>query len=246
MHTSTMLTPADFTYERAGSRAAVMFDDVFTGYHPLDRTAVAWIDSVQAVRSTNLAMLALTTAFYESLRRRHTGEFFDYPQHFALGATAAGAPPAEFPAGAAWSMLDVWPDCKRKLVAGGVCEMLAAAFELQINRVLWPATWWTSTAELPAGVLPAHMLRMLRTSLKQVLVYNDDPSPDAHARFDLAAADASIRIVGTRAVATVLEGVYPHLPESRRPASSDASLASDYLVVTPAVFLSRYARCFAA
>lgn len=242
MHTSTMLTPADFAYERAGSRVA--FDDVFPGYHQLDRTAVVWTDSALAVRHTNLAVLALTTAFYESLRRRHTGEFFDYPQHFSLGAIDAGAPPAEFPAGGAWSMLDVWPECKRKLIAGGVCEMLAAVFELQINRVLWPASWWMSTAALPTGVLPAHVLKMLRTSFKQALVYRDDASPVTPLA-EQQSRSHTLRVTGTPAVATVLAGVYPHLPESQRPTPRAAPIVSEYLVVPLAEFLARYERCFA-
>lgn len=243
MHTSTMLTPTDFEYERAGSRVA--FDDVFTDYHPLDRTAVAWSHSTRAVLETNLAVLALTTAFYESLRRRHAGEFFDYPQHFSLGVGPVGMDSADFPSGGAWSMLDVWPECKRKLIPGRGHEMFTAVFDLQVNRILWPMSWWVGANAWPDGDLPGHIHKMLHTSLKQVLVYRDEDSSAAQSLFERSSDGTVYRISGTRAVATVLEGVYPHLPESRRPAPSDAPLVREYLAVSPAEFLSRYERCFA-
>lgn len=265
MHTSTLLTPADFSFERrvAGRGEAISLAQAFPDYHPQDRVAVVWSDASAAVVRTGVGILALTTAFYESLRQQQAGEFFDYPQHFSLefATNAPEATPESAPVnehGRAWSMLDVWPECKRKTIRGGVSEALAAIFELQINRVFWPASWWSRVGHEPAGAVPNHIARMLRTSLKQTLLYRDADGASASATpaTDLASSP-SLRVAGTLAVTNVLKDVYVHLPESRRPSeggpagtsnTADARTtgpANEYVTLEPSRFLAHHARCFA-
>ena len=130
MHTSTVLGSGDFQYWQIASNAQKTLDE-FTAcwphYHHQDRIGVVAPCLATGICYTGYALLALTTAFYDVLRQRHT-PFYDYPQHFAFldvnddGVYTAGRRVRLDLAalGSPWGALDVWPESNWIFASGKV------------------------------------------------------------------------------------------------------------------------------
>jgi hypothetical protein len=186
MHTSTRLQAGDFQFARRqqGQWQPIDFAAFCPDYHPLDRVGVVSPCLEDGVLGAGGAVLALTTAFYDTLRARG-GDFFDYPQHFAIvGATAAGVQTGDGPLALntpklwdAWSWLDVWPACKWITATPTATALLQRVFDLQINRLFWPRGLHPAADEAPP---PAYMQKMLRTHLKQVTLYEPPGQPQSN------------------------------------------------------------------
>lgn len=182
MHTSTVLQASDFVYRRLGPEtgAAADFDSLFPDYHELDRVGVVSLTLEEAILHTGVALLALTTAFYDAQRAKGA-PFFNYPQHFALLGGAGGKIQTRSGAvamspevlGPSWGNLDVWPESNWHLGPPTAEGMLRRAFDLQINRLFWPERL---APQQPEVRLPSYVPRMLRSRLKAVYYY-DSASP---------------------------------------------------------------------
>jgi len=165
-----------FWQHRAQRSTARDFMAFCPDYHALDRVGVVSPTLEAGILHTSHALLALTTAFYDTLRARTT-EFFDYPQHFAfVGAqgvevhTEGGLlPPATPNLWHAWSWLDVWPEAKWVTTPATATDMLRRVFDYQINRVFWPRSLKPASNETP---LPAYAWKMLKTHVKAVYYYD--------------------------------------------------------------------------
>jgi hypothetical protein len=176
MHTSNRLAASDFTYWDSAGGAQIGFDKFCPDYHELDRAGVVSPHLEDGALYTGRALLALTTAFYDSHRAR-TADFFDYPQHFAfVGADSKGVCTANarlLPESPhlwdAWSWLDVWPANRWITALPTASAMLEQVFDYQINRLFWPATLKPIPGEEP---LPAYAYKMLLTRLKSVYYYS--------------------------------------------------------------------------
>lgn len=179
MHTSTRLGAADFHFWRHGPTGVhpTDFAAFCPDYHELDRIGVVSPTLEAGVYHTSYALLALTTAFYDSLRTR-SDDFFDYPQHFAFVGAEAGKPctgngplPVDTPnLWHAWSWLDVWPEQKWVTAPVTTAGLLQRVFDYQINRLFWPRRLNTDGT---AAALPPYIWKMLRTRLKAVYYYGD-------------------------------------------------------------------------
>jgi hypothetical protein len=177
MHTSTLLTSADFAYGRgeAGDDTPADFAALFPDYHELDRVGVVSPNLEDGVLFTGASLLALTTAFYD-VQRAKGGEFFNYPQHFALigGAgdrvwTRQGLVPRTEPLlGYTYGNLDVWPDTNWIVAPPTAAGMLQQVFALQINRLFWPESLVSDGSGPP---LPDYARSLLRSRLKSVVLY---------------------------------------------------------------------------
>jgi hypothetical protein len=221
MHTHTRLAAGDFTFwqQDATGETEVSFATFCPDYHPQDRIGVVSVALEDGVLHTSYALLAFTTAFYDSLRATRT-EFFDYPQHFALvgadangdargGATVVHAGGDLLPLATphlwdAWSWLDVWPEGKWLTAPVTTAALLARVFDYQINRLFWPRALTTRVSE---GELPAYVWTMLKTSLKAVYLYgNDGDGGDNGSVGDapLAALPCERSVVRVRAAAQTL------------------------------------------
>jgi len=250
MHTSTVLTPADFSYAiaREGSPNRAAFSDFAPDYHPQDRAAVLWDDLHAGLFENAYALLALTTAFYEALRDKHgAGAFYDYPQHLSIKAddSFSGDFASEAFASRSWGMLDVWPRAKWHAAPRDPASLIQRLFDLQVNRVFWPASWWenSATAQDAGRRIPAYVKKMLATSVKQVFLYAT-PQPD-------------VWIDVQPPVEQVIEDVVRHLPQldakrkeqiinARRDRLAAGTSAAGYQRVPVETFLHRYEDCFAA
>lgn len=177
MHTSTRLCADDFQVWRHSPTGIeqVDFATFCPGYHELDRVGVVSPTLEAGVYETSYALLALTTAFYDSLRTRGI-DFFDYPQHFAFvgaehDALRTGSGPLSLDTPKlwdAWSWLDVWPANKWIPTPLTATAMIQRVFDYQINRLFWPRSLRPSANE-PA--LPTYVWQMLGTRLKTVYYY---------------------------------------------------------------------------
>jgi hypothetical protein len=186
MHTRAILRFDHFRTSGAEGRCPLGFPHLCPEYHPQDRIAVVAPQLDAAVSGTARALLACTTAFYDASRDRGN-DYFDYPQHFCIldadgqtVNTTRGRVEADIAAvAAAWSNLDVWPECKWHCTDGTSNAMLRKVFELQIDRVFWPEGFSTPDDDPP---LPAYMRRTLMSHLKQVCYYNaSEPTVNIHA-----------------------------------------------------------------
>ena len=70
LHTSTVLESRDFSYSRAigNEQHDAGFFEFLPGYHIQDRIGVVAPGSVEAIRGTGLAILAIATAFYDEFK----------------------------------------------------------------------------------------------------------------------------------------------------------------------------------
>lgn len=195
MHTSTRLSATDFQFWHQNSHAVQQtdFDAFCPDYHALDRVGVVSPNLEDGVCQTSYALLALTTAFYDSLRAR-SADFFDYPQHFAfVGAqgtdvcTGNGRLPPDTPKlWHAWSWLDVWPDNKWITAPPTATAMLQRVFDHQINRLFWPRGL---KPEQNQATLPDYAWKMLKTHLKAVYYYGNGDQQTGE-RFEICASPA--------------------------------------------------------
>ena len=83
MHTSSILTASDFTYRSITREQTEVcdFSAFCPAYNEQDRVGVVTLHPEDGIRHCGIALLAITTCFYDTLRSRYD-EFFDYPQHF--------------------------------------------------------------------------------------------------------------------------------------------------------------------
>lgn len=184
MHTTALMDASDFAYRRgrAGADAPTDFAALFPDFHPLDRVGVVSPHLEDGVLFAGASLLALTTAFYDSLRTRG-GAFFDYPRHFALIGgdgdrvrTRTGTAPCTEPLlRATWGNLDVWPATNWFVVPPTASAMLGRIHALQIDRLFWPEAL---AADAGGPRLPALARRLLRSRLKSVHLYGAE-APDA-------------------------------------------------------------------
>ncbi|NKB66624.1 MAG: hypothetical protein GKR89_06150 [Candidatus Latescibacteria bacterium] len=182
MHTSSRLSVGDFTYrqQRQGGWDPVDFADFCPGYQQGERVGVVNQRLEDGVLQAGCALLALTTAFYDALRRQ-PGPFFNYPQHFAFlptgpegFCTRQGPRPLQMnQVGGPWSNLDVWPESQWVECAAGPVAMLGRVGAFQITRLFWPACWRPGGNEEP---LPSYWARLLRARLQGVYYYGS-PTP---------------------------------------------------------------------
>jgi len=180
MHTSRVLRAEHFTFDHcdaAGRWQSASFEGFCPGWHPQDRIAVVAPVYEPAILATGGVMLALATRFYD--HHRSTGrEFFDYPSHFAFMGASCGqiittngplhADEATY--GGPWSQLDTWPANRWHPTRPSMAAMLKLVFDLQIDRVFWPAAFFDEPGDDDAKLM-AHAAPMLRTHLKQVWLY---------------------------------------------------------------------------
>jgi len=211
VHTSKKLTAADFRYlsKDNGAWRAVGFDDFCPGYHDLDRVAIVAPFLEDGITYNACTVLALTTAFYDAQRSR-SGEFFNYPQHFAM--VAADGPRVcsrkgdltgvETPIGSVWGNLDVWPHPAWIATGNSVLEMLKGVYDHQIHRLFWPQSL------RPTGEQPTELWQMLTSVVRKLLAnrlksvyYYDSPS-------------SNLAVHGTQPVADLVQNSLDNLPES--------------------------------
>ncbi len=186
MHTSSALRSTHFQYRRidANERTHVGFNAFCAEYHEQDRVAVVSPHLEDGILHTGYALLALTTAFFDAQRARG-GDFFVYPQHFAIigadqSGVATGAGRLELTlddagVGSAWGWLDVWPSSNWFTAPATPTAMLRKLFDLQINRLFWPQDLAAQDAS-SAEPLPAYARRILERRLKSVYFYRS-PAP---------------------------------------------------------------------
>ncbi len=196
MHTSTRLANTDFQFFHHSPTGAqpIAFADFCPDYHELDRVGVVSPILEAGVYHTSYALLALTTAFYDSLRARG-GDFFDYPQHFAfVGAagdsicTGNGPLPLTTPKlWDAWSWLDVWPANKWVPTPVTAMGMLQRVFDYQINRLFWPRSLRPKENDTE---LPTYVWKMLRTRLKSIYFYNELDTEQTNEYVELCATSS--------------------------------------------------------
>lgn len=218
MHTSTRMSAADFQFWQHGPNGAhpTDFATFCPDYHELDRIGVVSPTLEMGVHQTSYALLALTTAFYDSLRTCGD-DFFDYPQHFAfVGAEGTDICTGNGPLAPdtpklwhAWSWLDVWPDNKWVTAPATAKGMLQRVFDYQINRLFWPRSLKLE-ANKPA--LPPYVWKMLRTRLKAVYYYGDVKQTQTEP------TDERIDIRVSPAVDTVVQESLDMLPAAVRSA----------------------------
>jgi hypothetical protein len=179
MHTSTVLSAEDFTYRQLSSdsqgEVLAEFPALFPDYNKLDRVGVVSPRLEDGVLGVGVALLALTTSFYDA-KRRDGPEFFDYPHHFALlggkgwdlltrlGHEGNTSELME----ATWGNLDVWPETSWQVTAPNATAMLRKVYSLQINCLFWPESP-LATPDEPQ--LPKHARTLLQSRLKTVFLY---------------------------------------------------------------------------
>lgn len=200
MHTSSMLRSTHFQYRRidANKHNHVGFNAFCAEYHEQDRVAVVSPRLEDGILHTGYALLALTTAFFDAQRARG-GDFFVYPQHFAIigadqSGVATGAGRLELALddagiGSAWGWLDVWPSSNWYTAPDTPTAMLRKVFDLQINRLFWPQDFAAEDAHC-VEPLPAYARRILERRLKSVYYYRS-PAPTV----EINAAQPAVEIV---------------------------------------------------
>jgi len=243
MHTSSALRSSHFQYRRidAGAPTHVGFGVFCADYHELDRVGVVSPRLEDGILHTGYALLALTTAFFDAQRARG-GDFFVYPQHFAvIGADESGVATRvgrldltldDAGIGSAWGWLDVWPNSNWIPAPAAPAAMLGKVFDFQINRLFWPQNFMSIDKPLE-DLLPAYARRILESRLKSVYYYNS-PVPTV----EISGAHPAVKIVResiARLPAAVRNSLRPHAlrrSETFRQVSADA-------------FLHDMQRCFA-
>ncbi len=233
MHTSSRLRSSHFQYRRidAGAHTHVGFSAFCADYHEQDRVGVVSPRLEDGVLHAGYALLALTTAFFDAQRSRG-GDFFVYPQHFAIiGADQSGVATGagrlnltldDAGFGGAWGWLDVWPNSNWTTAPNMAAAMLGKVFDFQINRLFWPQNFMPGDKPLE-DLLPAYARRILESRLKSVYYYNS-PAPTV----EIIGAQPAVKIVREsieRLPAAVRSSLSPHThprPEPFRQVSADA------------------------
>ena len=244
MHTSELLQSTDFAYwQVAGDgEIAADFEAFCLDYHNLDRVGVVSPCLEDGILHTGIALLALTTAYYD-IQRQRADEFATYPHHFAfVGADEAGlrsrnGSVAGDLAGVwdAWSWMDVWPSHKWLTTDPTAASMLKMVFDNQINRLFWPAGW---RPEPDAFQLPAYVQSMLASDLKGVYLYSVAPSPKQDSTELLG-------IAGTTAVTQIIDESLSNLPAAAKPLAHEQQPAKQwYRRIDVGDFLVELADCF--
>jgi hypothetical protein len=193
------------------------------------------------VYHTGAALLALATVFYETLRARG-GDFYDYPQHFALFPvdeegmrTRQGRRPFDAAlVRGPWGHLDVWPDTNWLTAGGTATALIHKVYGLHIQRLFWPEALRASGDET---ALPAGMQRLLQSRLKAVYLYDTaDPNVEIGAS---PTAEQILRecIERLPRSAEAREGEVPPLA-SVRPESSPFPYVERHRRVTASDFLA--------
>lgn len=188
MHTSEAFTADDFQYHclTPGGSTQVDFNTFCPAYSQLDRVGVVCPHIEDGIFHSAYALLGITTAFYDIYRARG-GEFFNYPQHFAIIAanpdgisTRGGHRPLERKAiSALWGNLDVWPDSQWIMASTTATNMLECVFTSHISRLFWPEDYFPEESQEP---LPTDMRDLLPARLKSVFYYNSKaPTIEIHA-----------------------------------------------------------------
>ncbi|MEM7536623.1 MAG: hypothetical protein AAF639_30855 [Chloroflexota bacterium] len=217
MHTTTRIYNTDFHfgYRTQSGVESTTFAALCPDYHPLDRVAVVSPSLADGPLAASYALLALTTAFYDTLRARRD-DFFDYPQHFAF-FDATQLPNCitdpQHPQRGAWSWLDVWPDNKWAITPSCAFQsdteladaMLKLVFDYQINRIFWPILLKPASAQ-GSNLFPHYGWKMLRSHVKSIYYYGDvvqDTHDDEYPQ---------IEVSGTVATQTLINEVLDRLP----------------------------------
>lgn len=177
MHTRDHIDSTDFTFLRTenGTEIPCRFEELFADYHELDRIAFVSPTLAQGVRDAGASILAFSSQFYSS-RFKGGKEIIDYPHHFAiLGAGPKGVHSKigeisldDDPIRPVWGNLDVWPQSNWITSPANTADFLEAIFNLQINRVFWPAAL---TPERPTRKLPNYMHDIMLHRIKSVTFY---------------------------------------------------------------------------
>ena len=225
MHTSSILTASDFTYRliTREQTEACDFSAFCPGYHEQDRVGVVTLHPEDGIRHCGIAMLAITTSFYDTLRGRYD-EFFDYPQHFAI--IDAGPVPQWGPIGSAWGWIDVWPNTNWIASGGNAYDMLHQVFRYQINCLFWPESLQPNVS---GNYLPGYARQLLSRRLKSVLYYHTE--------------NPSLEIQGTASALVIVSGSLDRLGSTicnDRPPHSVQRFRS----LTPTEFLDDMTSCF--
>ncbi len=249
MHTSRVLAARDFEYWKCGGNGltSVPFKEFCPDYVESDRTGIVSPCLEDGILHASYAILALTTAFYDAWRARGD-DFFIYPQHFAIldvsekGVnTGSGRLTLDKERlGWPWGNLDVWPDSKWVPSDGSVSGALKKAFDLQINRLLWPESFVPGGRE---SRLPDYAFKMMRTHLKSVHYYRS-AEPDVEIR---ARSNVNEVVQTSRYRLSQLEGLstrhFPTKHEVENPGSVHGCVER-YRRVEPEQFLEDMGACF--
>jgi len=175
VHTSSEIDLTDFSFHCVGHGGIENFPAFCADYHIRDRVACISTYADEGIVGAGRSLLALTAAFYQSLRDRGT-PFFDYPQHFAvLGSRGdnvcarEGLPSLNTKeASAPWSALDVWPESQWRFCIPEPSVLLYEIFALQINRLFWPEHLRPIAAQ---EKLPEYVRQLLLARLQSVYYY---------------------------------------------------------------------------
>ena len=249
MHTSSVISASDFEYWQRGANgpARVPFAAFCPDYDASDRTGFVSPFLEDGILHTAIAILGLTTAFYDAWRAR-TDDFFIYPQHFAiLDISAEGVNSGSGRLrldrdrlGWPWGNLDVWPESQWVPSDGSVYGALKRAFDLHINRLFWPESFVPGEGE---NRLPEYAFKIMRTRLKAVFYYKAG-EPNIEIRGNTNAkkvADQSVWRISQ------LEGLSAeHLPMAVDEEVSGAGhcCVERYRRVDPEQFLKDVGGCF--
>lgn len=250
MHTSNMLCSEDFQYRCGGRDHSVVvdFEAFCPHYHMQDRTAVVSPCLEDGIGATGGALLALATAFYDTLRSR-SETFYDYPQHFALldgndqGVCTRRGRRRLDPAtlGSAWGALDVWPESQWMLTSGTVPGMLQTVCNLQINRLFWPEDFSCDREQAPC--LQWYTRGLLHARLKSVYYYNS-AVPDIALCGTTQVADLVRTSLGRLPTADAGPADRPAQPHETCHAEAGFPYVERYRRVAVETFLGRLASCF--
>ena len=166
MHTSTQISLMDFSIRDAQKNLEVDFDKFCPNYYYRDRIAVINLEPNEGLLGASRTLFTFTAAFYESLRSTNK-PFFNYPQHFTL--FVGGENPIPEKDTKPWTMLDVWPNSQWFHCENNVDSLLQTLFDLQVNRIIWPAEWKPTDCR---PNLPDTLYKILFNRLDEIFFYN--------------------------------------------------------------------------
>tara|TARA_B100000029_G_scaffold482413_1_gene532387 strand:+ start:31547 stop:32350 length:804 start_codon:yes stop_codon:yes gene_type:complete len=240
LHTSTRIFQSDFTYRRVSGVDNLPFEEVFPDYHPQDRVGLVSPRLENGLLGASVALLALTTGFYDNLRTK-SKKFFDYPQHFMfVGGTGTSVFTEQsdfFPSveecAKVWGWLDIWPETNWHVIQATPFRMLEAIYRQQINRIIWPSSFLLENVETQ---MPFYANDLLHSRLKSVWYYDS--------------SQADIEICGSEVVMDVIRESLDVLPgknyaeKPKKEAILEKCIINKFKTVKPDVFLKDMAVCF--